>query len=470
MTRTPETSRYDLAIIGAGSGGMAAARRAAASGMKVVVFEAAHTGGTCVNAGCVPKKLMVHASRMADHLREMPVLGWKGGETNFDWKVLRDAVEDEVRRLSDYHANRLENLGIALISERAMITSPTHVTTASGTTVEASHILIATGARPVVPDIPGSEFCITSDDIFTLNVLPDRLAIIGGGYIAVEFACMMQRFGVEVTLFERGDRLIAAFDSEISELLRKTMTAQGIDVRLGASVDAVRREGDAYALNGKTVSGSGAFGQVLMAAGRAPNTQNIGLEQVDVQTTDRGHVVVDRDGRSSIPTIFAAGDVSERMALTPVAVRGGRRVVDILAGSDEPLTGSDIVPTAAFTTPECASVGLTEVDAIERGKRFTVRRTSFSPLASLLQEAPSSVFMKCLVENDTGRLLGFHFFGPAASEAAQLGAVALSAGLTEDQLRNTMALHPSVAEEVLSLGHPDEPIHQKVEQRKRAAA
>lgn len=470
MTDTPQTSRYDLAVIGAGSGGMAAARRAAAAGMKVAVFEAAHTGGTCVNAGCVPKKLMVHASRMADHVSEMPVLGWKAQDTSFDWTTLRNAVEDEVRRLSDYHANRLENLGINLISERATIASPTHVTTASGMTVEAAHILIATGARPVVPGLPGSEFCITSDDIFTLDALPARLAIIGGGYIAVEFACMMHRFGVEVTVFERGDRLIAPFDPEISERLREAMAAQGIDVRLGASVDVVQRDGDAYKLNGENVSGSGTFGQVLMAAGRTPNTQNTGLDEVNVQTADRGHVVVDGDGRSSIPTIFAAGDVSERVALTPVAVRGGRRVVDILAGADEPLTGSDIVPTAAFTTPECASVGLTEAEARECGRSFTIRRTSFSPLASLLQDAPGSVFMKCLVEEGTGRLLGFHFFGPAASEAAQLGAVALSAGLTEDQLHNTMALHPSVAEEVLSLGRPDEPIHQKVEPRKRVAA
>ena len=470
MTHTSKSPIYDLAIIGAGSGGMAAARRAAEAGMRVVLFEAAHAGGTCVNAGCVPKKLMVHASRMADHAEEMPTLGWRTEDMTFDWPTLRDAVAGEVERLSTYHTNRLENLGIALIPERATITSPTSVAVASGPTFEAANILIATGARPAMPDLPGSAFCVTSDDIFKLDALPERLAIIGGGYIAVEFACMMQRFGVAVTVFERGERLIAPFDAEISALLLEAMAAQGIDIRLCASVDTILREGDGYVLDGENVAGSGTFGRVLMAAGRAPNTLDMGLGEMGVDLTERGHIVVDKEGRSNVPTIFAAGDVSERIALTPVAVRGGRRVVDILAGAAAPLEMQAVVPTAAFTTPECASGGLAEAEAESLGKRFTVRRTSFSPLASLLQDDPGSVFIKCLVENETGLLLGFHFFGPAASEAAQLGAVTLSAGLTESQLHNTMALHPSVAEEVISLGRADEPIHQKVARRARAAA
>ena len=443
---------YDLAVIGAGSGGMAAAKRAAGRGLRVAIFETARAGGTCVNAGCVPKKLMVHAARVADTLGEMEGLGWSGGAT-FDWARLRDAVADELTRLSGRHASKLRDAGIDLFETHARIVGPHGIAGEDGIRIEAGTILLATGAQPILPDIPGIEHAITSDDLFTLPALPARMAIVGGGYIAVEFASMLARFGVAVTLFERGGRLIKPFDGEIAGMLAKSLRDGGVDVRLGQSVDAIARDGDALRLSGPDGAKEDApYGAVLMAVGRAPNTEGLGLDAAGVRTTEAGHILVDDEGRSSVPSIRAVGDVCERVALTPVAVRGARRVADLLTGEADPLPRPDTVPTAAFTTPECASVGLTEAQAREGGWAVRVERARFRPLAALLSGRGTDVFMKAVIDVETDRMLGFHFFGPHASEAAQMGAMALEAGLTAHQLARTMPLHPSVAEEVIGLG------------------
>ena len=441
---------YDLAVIGAGSGGMAAARRAAERGLRVALFESARAGGTCVNAGCVPKKLMVHAARVADTLAEMDHLGWTGSAT-FDWPRLRNGVSHELARLSRRHASGLRKAGIDLIVTRGRIAGPQTVLGDDGTRIAARTILIATGARPVVPDLPGTDFAITSDDIFTLPALPDRMAIVGGGYIAVEFASMLSKFGVEITLFERGSRLVQPFDGEIAGMLARSLKAQGVHVRFGASVTAIEERNGTLHLAGPDEDADG-FGEVLLAVGRRPNTEGLGLSAAGVEIGTSGHVVVDEAGRSSVSSIRAVGDVAERIALTPVAVRGGRRVADLLCGEPDPLPRPGIVPTAAFTTPECASVGLTEAQAREGGRRIRVERTQFRPLDALLSGDDTDVFMKAIVDTATDRLLGFHFFGPHASEAAQMAALALEAGLTARQLSRTMPLHPSVAEEVISLG------------------
>ncbi|MBM2576382.1 NAD(P)/FAD-dependent oxidoreductase [Jannaschia sp. Os4] len=466
MTRS---TPFDLAVIGAGSGGMAAARRAAEAGLSVVVFEGTHVGGTCVNAGCVPKKLLVHAARMSDAAAEMRQLGWRHDGVTFDWPALRDAVIGEVDRLSGFHADRLRKAGIALVQSAARPIGPDAVCTGDSDIFRTNAILIATGARPMIPDLPGAEHCITSDDLFTLTALPERMAIVGGGYIAVEFACMLARFGVDVTILERGDRLIKPFDAEVSGLLLDAMRKQGITVRLGASVDAVDRNAEGLRLDGEG-TGDDAYGEVLMAVGRAPNTDALHLGTVGIETTERGHIVVDDDGRTSVPSIRAVGDVCEPIALTPVAVRGARRVVDLLTGEDDPLPRPDLVPTAAFTTPECASVGLTADEARDQGHDVVERRTSFRPLAALVSGSDMDVFMKAVVARGDGRLLGFHFFGPHASEAAQLGAMALHAGLTANELHLTMPLHPSIAEEMIGLGMADEPLHQRVEDDAAAKA
>ena len=451
---------FDLAVIGAGSGGMAAARRAAEAGLKVIVLEGRSIGGTCVNRGCVPKKLLVHASRGADTIAELPSLGWQIEGRGFDWGLLRNSVRKQVNNLSGFHAARMKKLDIEIVSEHATLASATSI--AAGTrTIRAARILIATGARPFVPPIPGAEHCLTSDDIFELPELPKRMGIIGGGYIAVEFASMLHRFGIEVSLFERGDRLIKPFDHEIAERLRASMVDQGIGIQLEATVQAIERIEDSLEIRGDGIEAGHRFDAILMACGRRPNTEGLSLEDLGVNITSRGAIIVDDKSRTNIDTIFAIGDATEALALTPVAVREGRRLVDLIDGQTLPLPRPRDVPTAAFTSPECAAVGMTERDATAAGLTFDVRRTQFHPLANLLSDSGSTIFMKALVECGTGKLLGFHFFGPHASEAIQLGAVALAAGLSEEQLHHTMALHPTTAEEVLGLGRRDEPLHQK---------
>ena len=449
---------YDLAVIGAGSGGMAAACRAAAHGLSVVVFEPREIGGTCVNRGCVPKKLMVHAARGADTAAELPGLGWAVDAPDFDWSVLRKTLETETERLSAVHEKKLADDGIAIVAEKASLQSAHEVSTESGDTYRADRILISTGARPRRPDFPGAEHCLVSDDIFTLESLPGRVAIIGGGYIAVEFASMLHRFGCEVTLFERGDRLIRNFDAEIGRRLEHAFTRQGIAMRFGDDVERIEKCGSTYrVVHGDTVEGE--FDLVLAAIGRVPNSEGLGLANSGIET-ERGFIGVDEDGRTSVSNIFAVGDVADPLMLTPVAVRAGRRLVDLMLDRNDPLPRATNVPTATFTTPECGGVGATEKELVEKDVPFEIRRARFQPLTAAFGgfEKPE-LLMKALVAKDGGELLGLHFFGPYASEAVQMGAIALSAGLTEDELHHTMSLHPTIAEEVIGLGRPDTPLH-----------
>lgn len=468
MTDATPRNRFDIAIIGAGSGGMAAARRARAHGLSVALFDPNAVGGTCVNAGCVPKKLLVHASRLRDGFDNAPRSGWHTDPSAFDWPTLRDAVLREVGRLSDLHRTRLRSLGVTVIPERAMIELPGIVRTDSGRRVEASDIVIATGAAPLVPKLPGAAGALVSDDLFHLPALPKSLAIVGGGYIAVEFACLLHRFGVAVTLFEAGDRLIGQFDDEVAAHLDAAMRAQGIDIRLHTRIASI----DAAASEAVLTLGDGSserFGEVMLAVGRRPNTSGLGLAELGVARTSNGAVTVDACGQSSISGIHAIGDATDTMMLTPVAVRDGRRCIDAILGH-KPDPSDDIVPTATFTTPECGMVGLTESQARAKGLNVEIRRKSFSTLAAALSNASQDIFMKAVVGRTDGRLLGMHFFGPHAGEAAQMGAIALSAGLTEGELGRTMSLHPSTAEEVIGLGDPDMPIHGQMAAPKPLAA
>ena len=457
--------RFDLAVIGAGSGGMAAARAARADGMSVVVFEERHIGGTCVNVGCVPKKLLVHGSRFADSLEEAKSFGWTIPKASFDWETLRDTVDQEVRRLSGFHRQRLVDLGVTLVDGRASLRSDGTIDVDDGSRFSADSIIIATGARPRVPDIEGIEHALVSDDLFQLTKLPKRMAIVGGGYIAIEFASLLSRLGVKVTIFETGDRVAKGFDDDVVEALTRSMEGQGIAIRTGAKVDAIADDADGKSIrlaDGTVLKG---FGQILVAVGRIPNTANLGLEEAGVDVTDRGAVVVDTDGRTTRPDVYAVGDIAGAIMLTPVAVREARRSIDVVRKRIPALPQAHSIPTAVFSTPECASVGLSEAQAHDLGFAFDVRRTRFTPLASLVSGNTTKVVMKVLVEHGSGRLIGFHLFGPHASEAAQLGALAISARLTERQLHATMALHPTVAEEVIGLGLPDEPIHQAPRRR-----
>lgn len=450
----------NLAIIGGGSAGMAAARKARKSGLSVTLFEQSDIGGTCVNLGCVPKKLFVQASRVSDQLAEMIGLGWSSDLAHFDWPTLRSRVTSETERLSRYHRDRLINAGVTLVSGQAVFEDS--LTLRCGNTHYAFETaLIATGAVPVKPPISSIEHALISDDLFALEKLPARLAIIGGGYIATEFACLLTRFGVSVTLFEMSDRLVSAVDADIATRLHAALLEQGVDVQLNTQVSKISSQGEGVDLTVKGRSDRQSFGAVFVAVGRRPNSNGLGLEAIGVDLAPTGHIRVDEIGQTSLPTIYAAGDVCEHMALTPVAVRGARRMIAGLLQEPDSLPQARYTPTAIFTTPECGAVGLTEAAARKYGFSFSVRTQSFRPLAAKITNSDTEVFMKAIVQNISGKLLGLHFFGPHASEAAQLGALAISAGLTEKQLHNTMALHPSIGEEIIGLGVPDQPLHQK---------
>lgn len=314
--------RFDLAIIGAGSGGMAAARAARADGLSVALFENRHMGGACVNVDCVPKKLLVHGSRFADALQEAGHFGWTVRIPTFDWQGLRDTVDQEVRRLSGHHRRRLEDLGAVIVAGRASLAAPGLVETDSGTRVAARSIIIATGARSRVPRLDGMEHAILSDDLFHLTRLPRRMAVIGSGYIAVEFASLLARFGVAVTIFERGPRILKAFDADVVHALTQSTRDRGIALETGAGVAAIAADGTGKAVtleDGRAVHG---FGEVLVAAGREPNTHNLGLDTVGVRLTEHGSIAVDDEGRTSVLGVFAVGDMAATMMLTP---RGSAR-------------------------------------------------------------------------------------------------------------------------------------------------
>ena len=361
----------------------------------------------------------------------------------------------EVRRLSRHHARALEEQGVALVRRRARLLGGGRIETDDGEVHAARRIVIATGSEPVRPRLPGARHALVSDDLFHMGGLPNRLAILGGGYIACEFACLLSRFGVAVTILQAGPRLLEGFDAEIAGLLTQAMAGQGIDVRLGHRAEAIVRSGEAFTVRTQAGRLEG-FDAVLLAVGRRPATRGLGLADAGVETDESGAIRADARGRTGAPSIHAVGDVVGRLPLTPVAIREARRAADDALGRAPALPEAAMVPTAAFTSPEIASVGLGEEEADRQGLVVEVRRSRFRPLAALLSGGEQEVLMKVVLDPSTGVLLGFHFCGPGASEAAQMGAMALGAGLTARELRATMPLHPTIAEELIGLGEPDD--------------
>ena len=448
---------YDLAVLGAGSAGMAAARRAASAGLSVVMFERERVGGTCVNRGCVPKKLLVTASRQGDAIRGAEPFGWSVAEPSFDWPTLRDAVQDEVRDIGTRQAASLEEAGVTLVGERVRLAGDGRIVAAEGDGEwRATDVLLATGSRPLVPKLPGGELALVSDDLFTLEALPRRLALVGGGYIAVEFANLMRRFGVEVSIFESSDHLLDGFDPEIVGHLQDSMTGDGIEIVTGCEVGGIEAHGEG--LRRLRIDGDSdreGFDAVALVIGRAPNVEDIGLEEAGVRLTEKGQVEVDGYFRTSAEHVYAAGDVAAKLQLTPVAIEQGRSAVAAILGETFDTTREEHVPTGVYSTPECGAVGLTEAAATELGIEHEVRRADFRPLDNVLAGEAENVVIKLVVEKPTGQLLGFHSFGPHAAESTQLAALPVSARLTEHDLHRTMALHPTHAEEIVSLGRPD---------------
>ena len=446
------TFDYDLFVIGAGSGGVRAARIAASHGARVAAAEEYRVGGTCVIRGCVPKKMLVYGAHFAEDLHEAARFGWDIGGATFNWQRLRDIVQADVSRLEGLYTQTLNSNGVTLFAERAHVSGANAVTLSSGRVVTAKTILIATGGWPALPDIPGAELGISSNEIFHLDALPKRAVIAGAGYIANEFAGILHAFGVDVTLVTRGDRMLRSYDGEIVDRLLAMSRAKGMDVRLNFPLKALTRASD-----GGIVVDGGDAGQietdlVLFAIGRAPNTAGLGLDSVGVALDRQGAVIVDPYSQSNIPSIYAVGDVTNRVQLTPVAIREGHAFADTVFGGNSRTVDYANIPTAVFASPPLAAVGMTEDEAVAaHGDAVRVYRSDFRPMKNVVSGREERGLYKMITLGPDERVIGLHMIGPDSSEILQAAAVAVKAGLTKQAFDDTMALHPSMAEELVLL-------------------
>ncbi len=440
----------DFFVIGAGSGGVRAARIAAGYGAKVMIAEDHRIGGTCVMRGCVPKKLYVYASRFVDDFADAEGYGWTLGARSFDWKALVRAKEEEVTRLSAIYRANLDRAGVAIVETHARMDGPHHVVLGDGRRIECAHILVATGSKPELhPDIPGLEFAITSNEIFDLPDFPRKLLIVGSGYIGVEFASIFARLGAEVTVALRGDKILKGFDDDMREALTEALKDVGVTILPKTLPAAISWNGQA-----EVTFSDGAvkvFDQVLMATGRRPATRNLGLEESGVALTRAGAVVVDAYSRSTVESVHAVGDVTDRINLTPVAVREGHALADTLFGGRPTSVVHDNVASAVFTTPEIGSVGLTEDEARQRLDIVDIYKASFRPLKATLSGRAEKTVVKLVVDGQTDRVVGVHMFGHEAGEMIQLIGIAVQMSATKADFDATMAVHPTVAEEFVTL-------------------
>jgi glutathione reductase (NADPH) len=443
----------DLFVIGAGSGGTRAARIASGHGAGVMIAEEDRIGGTCVIRGCVPKKLFVYASRFAEDFEDAAGFGWSVGKPTFDWPTLRDAVANEVTRLSGLYRKGLDGAKVAIREERAVIEGPHEVRLAkSGELVRARHILVATGGYPAFdPPIPGGELGISSNELFHLPSLPKRMLVVGGGYIALEFASLFARLGVAVTLLHRGDNILRGFDEDVRTRLRDALGHAGITLRLGCTVDRIELLADgsrrAHCAKGDPIDAE----VVLVATGRRPNTVGLGLEAAGVKLGPLGQILVDQDSASNVPSIHAVGDVTNRVSLTPVAIREGHAFADSVFGGKPWNMDHSLIASAVFTTPEIGTVGLTEQQAIAAVQDIRVFESGFRPMKATISGRQERIYMKLVVDAKTDRMLGVHILGHDAGEIIQAVAIAVTMGATKADFDRTIALHPSAAEELVTM-------------------
>ncbi|KAF0128554.1 MAG: glutathione-disulfide reductase [Methylocystaceae bacterium] len=448
------TVDYDLIVVGAGSGGVRAARVAASHGAKVAIAEEFRVGGTCVIRGCVPKKLYVLASRFHDDFKDAAGFGWRVGDVSFDWPTLVAAKEKEITRLSDLYAETLASSGVELIRARATLTDPNGVRFSNGRSARARYILIATGGAPVLaPHIPGIEFGISSNEIFDLPKFPQRLLIVGAGYIAVEFASIFSRLGAKVHLAYRADLPLRGFDDDLRSRLCEALKMAGVEHRAGVLPTRITKNADVLAVE----MSDGAPLEVdclLIATGRRPMTQDMGLEAAGVDLRENGAVAVDENSRTNLESIYAVGDVTDRINLTPVAIREGQAFADSVFGATPTTVDYACTPSAVFTTPEIGTVGLTEAEALAQHGAIDIYETQFRPMRATLSGRGERVYMKLIIDGSNGRVLGAHILGPEAGEMAQLIAVALRMGATKSDFDATMAVHPTMAEELVTMRAP----------------
>ena len=469
---------YDLFVIGGGSGGVRAARVAAGeTGAKVGLAEMDRYGGTCVIRGCVPKKLMVFASEYADMPGMARSYGWDIADGGFDWQMFRTKLEAELDRLEGVYRNLLKSAGVDSFDARARLADAHTVELSTGERVTAKHILVATGGRPVRPEIANSDLGIVSDDIFHLSELPKSILIVGGGYIACEFACILSGMGVKVTQYYRGAQILRGFDEEARGLIAESMHHRGIDLHVGTNIvdmDLAANRTDAVAgrpanepapSSGRHRPGEGPvwvkstngsekiFDLVMFATGRAPNTADMGLEDLGVKLGRNGQIVVDEYSQSSVPSIFAIGDVTDRVNLTPVAIREAMQFVETVFRGNPTPVDHELIPSAVFTQPELGTVGLSEEAARER-EEIEVYCTSFRPMQSAFAGASDRVLMKLVVSKASRRVLGCHIVAPGAGELIQMAGIAVKMGATKEDFDRTVAVHPTMSEELVTMRSP----------------
>lgn len=440
---------YDLFVIGAGSGGVRASRVAAAYGARVAVAEEHRIGGTCVIRGCVPKKMLVYGSHFAEDLHDAARYGWTLGETSFDWKVLRDNVNADVDRIEGLYTNTLDNNKVEIFKERATLSGPNEVVLASGRTVTAKVILIATGAWPVVPQVPGAEHGITSNEVFYIDDLPKRVVIAGAGYIANEFAGIFHALGSKVTVVNRSDQILRGYDEQIRDRLFQISTQKGIEFIFNAPFEKVDKNEDGSLRVTLKDHDPCDTDLLLYAIGRSPKIEGLGLDKAGVEVNEKGAIIVDADNRSSVPSIYAVGDVTDRVQLTPVAIREGQAFADTLFGNKPHRVDYANIPSAVFSNPPMAGVGLTERQAREQYGAPKIYTSDFRPMRNVLAGRAERSLYKLVVHPETDVVLGIHMISPDAPEILQAAAIAVKAGLTKAQFDDTVALHPSMAEELV---------------------
>ena len=452
-----ETDRYQLVILGAGSAGVRAGRLAAQRGLSVAVVEQAPVGGTCVNVGCIPKKLYSYAAHHGDAFEEARGYGWHTAtEPVFDWDTLKANRRVEITRLNRIYESVLAGAGATLLRGQGRLVDARHVEV-EGRVVEAERIVVATGGRPLGLPVSGTDLAVSSDAMFDLPAFPKRLVVVGGGYIACEFASIFSGLGAEVTLLHRGERLLRGFDADVQRFVADEMGKKGIAIRLGTRIECLRREQGAIRIDLSEAAGGDATLQadtVLAATGRAPNTRGLGLEEAGVRLGATGAVVVDDAYRSSVDGIFAIGDVIDRVQLTPVALAEAMVLVDALTGRGARTLDYERVPTAVFTHPNVGTVGLTEAAARERFGDVRIFRSDFKPLRHTLSGSTERTLMKLVVEAATDRVVGLHMVGSDAGEIVQGFAVAMAAGVTKAQVDSTLGIHPTAAEEFVTMREP----------------
>ncbi len=446
------TFDYDLFVIGGGSGGVRAGRVAAAQGAKVGLAEEFRMGGTCVIRGCVPKKLMVFASGYSEMFEDARAYGWDLTAGGFDWSRFRGKLDAELNRLEGIYRKLLNGSDVEIFDARATIKDAHTVTLSTGRDVTAKHILIATGGRPVVPDMPGAEHGITSNEIFNLDEMPKSILIVGGGYIASEFAGILNGLGVKVTQFYRGEQILRGFDGEARGLVADGMRTKGVDLHLGTNIVEMEKRDAGFWVKA-TCGGETMYDQVMFATGRAPNSDNLGLENVGVELGRKGEIIVDKFSQTKVPSIFAIGDVTDRVQLTPVAIREAMAFVETVFKGNPTAADHDLIPSAVFTQPELGTIGLSEEEAAEKGP-IEVYCSSFKPMNHSFAGREDRVLMKLIVCADTRKVLGCHIVADHAGEMIQLAGIAVKMGATKEDFDRTVAVHPTMAEELVTMKEP----------------